>query len=104
MEIYEKSGKLYGKVIKLLPSATLTKCEKCTGVLQNKPITGMVILDGLTKTAKGGENGNVLDPANGKSYKCYIELEGPDKLKLRGYIGMPAFGRTQYWHRVKGAA
>lgn len=101
IEIYEHEGKLFGKVIKLLPAATHTICEKCPGDLKGKPITGMVILRDLTQTNKGAENGRVLDPSSGKTYQCYIELEEADVLKLRGYIGSPAFGRTQYWYRVK---
>ena len=101
VEIYELDGKLFGKVIKLLPTAVHTTCERCSGDLRGKPIEGMVILMDLTKTPNGGNHGKVLDPSNGNVYKAYIELEGPDKLKLRGYIGTPTLGRTQYWYRVK---
>src|SRR5687767_4349081 len=102
IEIYEQDGKLFGKVIKLLPAAAHTTCDKCPGDLKGKPITGMIVLRDLTKTKNGGENGRVFDPSSGKTYKCYIELEEPDVLKLRGYIGTPTLGRTQYWYRVKG--
>ena len=101
VEIYEENGKLYGKVLKLLPSAAHTHCDRCPGELKGKPIEGMVILRDLEKTADGGRNGKVFDPSNGKTYQAYIELESPDKLKLRGYIGTPALGRSQYWYRVK---
>lgn len=101
VEIYEENGKLYGKVIKLLPAATHTHCDRCNGELKGKPIEGMVILRDLTPTSNGGKNGKVLDPSNGKTYEAYIELESADKLKLRGYIGNPAFGRSQYWYRLK---
>ena len=35
------------------------------------------------------------------TYSCYIELVGPDRLKLRGYLGFPAFGKTMYYNRLK---
>lgn len=101
VEIYEENGKLFGKIIKLLPAAAHTHCDKCPGELQGKPITGMIILRDLIKTNKGGENGRAFDPSSGKTYNCYIELVDVDTLKLRGYIGVPALGRTQLWHRVK---
>lgn len=101
IEIFEKDEKLYGKVVQFLAGATYTHCEKCPGELKNKPLIGMVIINDLTKTSKGGIDGKVLDPNNGKTYSCYIELESPDKLKLRGYIGIPALGRTQFWYRVR---
>jgi uncharacterized protein (DUF2147 family) len=101
IEIYEADGLLHGRVEKLLPDASTTICSKCDGDLRDRPITGMVILTNLTKTDNGGKNGKILDPASGNTYTCYIELQSPDKLKLRGYIGFPAFGRTQYWYRIK---
>src|SRR5688500_16587898 len=88
VEIYEKEGKYYGKVIKLLPAAKHTTCEKCPGDLKDKPITGMVVLKDLTKTPSGATNGKAIDPSSGKTYNCFIELENPDKLKLRGYLGV----------------
>ena len=101
VEIYEKEGKYYGRVVKLLPAAKHTTCENCPGPLKNKPITGMVVLKDLEKTHNGASNGKAIDPSSGKTYNCFIELENPDKLKLRGYIGVPTLGRTQYWYRVK---
>ena len=101
VEIYEDEGKYYGKVVKLLPAAKHKTCENCPGELKDKPITGMIVLKDLTKTPNGASNGKAIDPSNGKTYNCFIELENPDKLKLRGYIGVPTIGRTQYWYRVK---
>ena len=101
IEIYENDGKLYGKVIKLLEAADIHFCEKCKGDKKDQPIEGMVLLEEMKEAGKSWKGGRILDPASGKSYKCLIELENEDKLKLRGYIGMPALGRTQYWYRVK---
>jgi uncharacterized protein (DUF2147 family) len=101
IEIYEENGKLAGKVVKLLPDAVIRKCEKCSGDMKNRPIEGMVILHGLTKTSQGGTDGKIIDPSSGKTYSCFVELEKSDTLKVRGYIGMPTLGRTQYWQRLK---
>ena len=43
----------------------------------------------------------ILDPKSGRLYKCFIELEGSEKLKVRGYIGISLIGRSQIWHRLK---
>jgi uncharacterized protein (DUF2147 family) len=101
IEVYEKNGKLYGKVIKLLPAATITKCDACTGDKKGKSIVGMDILWNLTKSGKIWDDGEILDPKNGKVYSAKIELDGKDKLKVRGYLGVSMFGRTQTWYRVK---
>lgn len=101
VEIYEKSGKIYGKVIEILREEhKKDKCTTCSGTLKNKPVLGMVIINGLKKDGKEYNSGTILDPENGKEYKCYITLESADKLKLRGFIGFSLLGRTQYWTRV----
>ena len=49
-----------------------------------------------------GIGGQILDPHNGKIYRCYISLlEGGRKLKVRGYIGFALLGRTEYWQRME---
>lgn len=100
IHIYEENGKLHGKVVEVLPASKYTICERCPGDLKGKPIKGMVVLRDLTKTPNGGIDGKVIDPGSGKTYDCYLELEGENKIKLRGYIGLHAIGRTQYWYRV----
>jgi uncharacterized protein (DUF2147 family) len=102
IQIYERDNRLYGKVLRLLPAAKRTTCEGCSGSLKNRPITGMDIIQSLTITSNGGEKGKVLDPGSGRTYSCFIELVSHDKLKLRGYVGIPSIGRTQYWYRVSG--
>ena len=102
VEIYEKSGKIYGKVIEILEEEHKKKvCSNCSGEDKNKPVLGMVIIKGLTKDGKGYANGKILDPKNGKLYKCFITLDEKDKLEVRGFIGISVFGRSQYWYRVK---
>lgn len=102
VEIYEKGGKLYGKIVEILRAEHKKDvCGKCDGADKNKPILGMVIIKGLQKDDSEYNGGTILDPENGKKYKCYIILESPDRLKLRGYIGVSIIGRTQYWTRVK---
>lgn len=101
IQIYEKNGKLHAKVVKLLANATVRICEKCTGTNKNKPIEGMEILWDLKKVSdKEYENGKILNPKNGKEYDCFISLVEPNKLKVRGYMGVSMFGKTQYWYRV----
>ena len=101
VEIYEHDGKYFGRVHRLLPNATITHCTGCEGDEKDKEITGMVIIKDLRKTSKGGRGGTILDPASGKWYSCYLELIDENKVKMRGYLGMPTFGRSQFWYRKK---
>lgn len=102
IEIYEEGGKFYGKVVKLLQKPEDTVCDKCSGDKKDKLILGMVLLEGLTPYKDYWSYGKILDPNNGKTYKCNAWFEGSgDVMKLRGYIGVAALGRNQDWHRVK---
>ncbi len=102
VEIYEVKGKVYGKVSEILdPKAPKNPtCDECTGKDKGKPILGLEFIKGLEKDGDEYSGGKILDPENGKLYKCYITLEEDDKLKVRGYIGFALLGRTQYWYRV----
>lgn len=101
VEVFSKSGKIYAKVVEILdPANKKSVCKKCSGEDKNKPILGLTIIKGLSKDGYEYNSGEILDPNNGKSYKCALSLESKDKLKVRGYIGFSLLGRTQYWHRV----
>ena len=101
VEVFSKSGKIYAKVVEILDLANKNSvCKKCTGEDKNKSILGLTIIKGLSKDGSEYNSGEILDPKNGKLYKCALSLESKDKLKIRGYIGFSLLGRTQYWHRV----
>lgn len=102
VEIYEQNGKIYGKVIEILnPAKKNAKCTKCKGADKDKPILGLVIIRGLEKDGDEWTDGDILDPNKGKFYSCTIEMDGKDKLEVRGYMGISLLGRSQTWHRVK---
>lgn len=103
VEIYEKGGKLYGKVVKILTKGKENAvCDKCSDSRKNKPILGMEILTAVEPDGKNEwDDGEILDPNKGKTYDVSLELLNADKLKVRGYMGVSLLGRTQYWYRVK---
>tara|TARA_R110002049_G_C8888387_1_gene540559 strand:+ start:201 stop:626 length:426 start_codon:yes stop_codon:yes gene_type:complete len=102
IEIYEKNGKAYAKVVEIMNEERRDGlCIDCEGENKDKPILGLDILSGLEKDDDEWSGGEIIDPRNGKVYKCYIKLVKPNKLKLRGYIGVALFGKTAYWERAK---
>lgn len=100
VSIYERDGKIYGKVKEIFNEERRDAvCIECTGKDKNKPVLGLEIIKGLEKDGDEYNEGTITDPENGKQYKCYIVLEEPNKLKVRGYVGFSLLGRTQYWVR-----
>lgn len=102
VEIYEDSGKIYGKIVDILnPDRKDALCEKCEGDEKNKPILGLKIIKDLKKKGNEYKGGTIFDPQKGKEYKCKIWVDEDDtnKLNVRGYIAF--LYRTQNWYRVK---
>lgn len=104
VEVYKKDGKAFARVIEIFNEADRDKtCINCKGKNKNKPILGLDLLDGLIQKKNEWSGGRILDPKNGKYYKCYMTLVAENKLKLRGYIGISLIGRTEYWYRHRGS-
>ena len=102
IEVYEKDSKAFAKIISISDSnRSAATCVECSGKRKNAAILGMNILTGLTKDGNEWSGGKILDPKNGKEYKCYLQLLDNNTLKLRGYIGISMFGRTAIWKRAK---
>lgn len=77
-------------------------CEKCTDERKDKKIIGMTIAKGLKKKDDQYDGGEILDPNNGKIYRCKMKLdETGNILEVRGYIGISLLGRSQTWNRVE---
>ncbi|ALE54906.1 DUF2147 domain-containing protein [Paraburkholderia sp. SIMBA_055] len=96
------NGTLSGKVIKGLGPNDQPdrRCTACTDARKDQPILGMTIIDDMKKDGDAWDHGQILDPENGKLYKCKMHLEdGGNKLVVRGYIGVSLLGRSQTWVR-----
>lgn len=105
VEVYEQGGKYFGKIIELTEPNENGKPkvdkENPDESLRKRPILGMVILTDLEYDEDGEyEDGEIYDPKSGKTYSCMAELDGSDKLDLRGYIGISLIGRTSTWTRA----
>ena len=101
VEIYEKDGKLFGKIVKLLRVPEDKVCDECSGSRKDQPLMGMNIIENLEKDGDDWEDGEIMDPENGKTYRCKIWVDGDTgNLKVKG-IHWTGLSRTQTWYRVK---
>lgn len=105
--ITERDGVLSGRIVRLLDgrSARDLRCDLCDDERKGAPLAGLEILRNLKADPDNVDKwagGQVLDPGSGKVYKVEVTvLEHGQQLKVRGYRGMPAFGRTQVWTRME---
>jgi len=105
IQIYKNSdGKYEGKIFWLKypnhPDGTPKYDEKNPNPeLRKVKSDHVVLLKDFTYDEKNNlwSGGTIYDPEEGKTYKCKLNFESPTKLKVRGYIGIPALGKTMYW-------
>ncbi len=104
VRITEKQGE-YAAVIEKGLLATDTPdavCDKCTDERKGQRIVGMTIVKGIKLKEGHYEGGEILDPENGKTYRCLMKLDSTgNALEVRGYIGISLIGRSQNWVRVE---
>lgn len=103
-------GRYHGKIVYRYPNShgiALTNCTKCPAPYTNKPILGLEILSGFREDpnkANAYIDGRVLEPTSGRIYKGKAVVTGEGKrLRMRGYMGVSALGRTVVWIRTDKA-
>lgn len=83
----------------------LRDAENPEPALREREVIGLELLRGLRASPAadgwdGWDGGEIYDPGSGRTYRAAARLDGPDRLQLRGYLGIHLLGRTTTWIRV----
>jgi uncharacterized protein (DUF2147 family) len=105
IQIDKTGGQYHGKIVFLQfptengkPMVDKNNPDKSR---QGDPLLGLELLSGFVFDKDVWDGGHVYDPESGKTYSCTISLKDLHTLKVRGYVGISLFGRTEVWTRVE---
>ena len=115
-QIYQEGGKLFGRITSIADKPNTELADKCKDSYPGFPVAGRISQMKVVGTPwiyslsmdKPGEwsGGSIVNPEDGKIYKCkiiYRTADGKkyktDTLEMRGEIGL-GIGRSQFWQKT----
>lgn len=101
VRVFDCRDSVCAKVVRIEPGAPgRTDAKNPKAELRSRPVCGLEIGSGFVRKDPGhATDGSVYDPKSGRMYHGTMDVEG-DELRLRGYVGVSLFGRTETWRRI----
>ncbi len=105
VRISQAGAGVEGRIIRVLPTREFptpsTTCASCRGQYRNADLRRVLLIRGMTWNRDHFAGGRITDPQHDREYRSTLTLDGPNRLRVRGYVGVRALGRTQVWTRAR---
>ena len=99
IEFYKCGDGVCGKIVKVTDGQK-TDDKNPDAAKKNRPIVGLVIMDGAKKTGDNKWAGTLYNRENGKSYSGTVTVKSKNALDLSGCVAA-VLCKTVTWTRVK---
>lgn len=101
----ESGGVVSGRIVRVLPTAEYPEpafiCDDCKGAYRGADLRRIELVSNMLWRSDEFAGGRIVDPQNDRTYRATMKFDGRDRLRVRGYVGIRALGRTQVWERAR---
>jgi uncharacterized protein (DUF2147 family) len=99
VEFYKCGEGVCGKIVKVADGQK-TDDKNPDPAKRNRPIVGLVIMQGAKKTGDNKWSGDLYNREDGKTYSGTVTIKSRDRLDLSGCVAL-VLCKTVTWTRVK---
>jgi len=99
VEFYKCGSGVCGKIVKAVDGQK-TDDKNPDPAKRNRPIVGLVIMQGAEKTGDNTWSGKLYNRENGKTYSGTVKVKSKNELDLSGCVAL-ILCKTVTWTRVK---
>ena len=108
VEVAPCGDALCGTVVRVLANRSMSRAGEEMKPADPRDPIGMQILSGFVPSEYEGVGaartpvewkGQIYNREDAKTYRCIMRIGESGELLLRGYVGLPWFGRTSAWTR-----
>lgn len=97
------STKVCGKIHWIIDGGMQHDSKNPDASKQGNPMCGLMIMHGFHQNdAMNWIDGEIYKADEGDTYNASLQMLPSGKMLVRGYVGMPLFGKSQAWTRVTG--
>lgn len=100
---YCNDNSLCGRIHWLAPDVVQKDSANPDKSLRQRPLCGIRVLWGFQQNNNNPalwEHGKIYKADDGETFRASLRLTEPDKLKLRGYVALPIFGKSHVLTRT----
>jgi uncharacterized protein (DUF2147 family) len=103
IEVKKCGASLCGHIHWIIEGGMQTDSKNPNAAKRGTKMCGLQILSGFSQNANNAkvwEGGKIYKADEGEMYSATLSVKSASEMNVRGYVGVPLFGKSQNWTRV----